>query len=100
MLATLYSTPPYWPELALQGWLDRGKTLNQRVREGRWDEMAPLVNDEMLEVLLPTAPYAELPAVLRERYAGLGDAISFPLPPDPADDAEVARAIDSLRGAW
>ena len=59
-----------------------------------------LVSDEILEVVLPTAPYAELPAVLAERYAGLGDAISFPVPADPADDPEAARAIAELRGAW
>ena len=59
--------------------------------------MAALVDDEMLDTLVPQAPYAELPAVLREWYADLADVLVFPMPRDPADDREVARAIAQLR---
>ena len=52
----------------------------------------------MLDVLIPTAPYGEIADVLRERYAGLADNVSFALPDDPALDAEVARVIERLHG--
>ncbi|MFN8624761.1 MAG: TIGR03617 family F420-dependent LLM class oxidoreductase [Candidatus Binatia bacterium] len=95
-LAILYSTPNYWPSLELYGWQDRGKRLNQLVRDGRWQDLTPVITDEMLDVLIATAPYGEIAGVLRERYSGLADNVSFPLPDDPALDVEVAKVIARL----
>ncbi len=97
-MATLFSTPSYWPILELYGWQDRGLHLNRLVREGRWQDMPPVITDEMLEVLLPAAPYAEIADVLRERYADLADNVSLALPDDPALDPEVARVVARLHG--
>jgi len=97
-LATLFSTPNYWPILDLYGWQDRGEHLNRLVREGRWQDLTPVITDEMLDVLITTAPYGEIADVLRERYSGLADNVSFPLPDDPALDAEVAKVIARLHG--
>jgi len=98
MMAMLLSTPPYWPTLDLYGWRDRGETLNGLVREQRWEEMPALMSEEMMEVLLPCAPYAELGALLVDHYRGLVDGICLALPGDPADDAALARLIAELRG--
>jgi probable F420-dependent oxidoreductase len=98
LLATLFSTPSYWPSLELHGWLERGERLHQLVRAERWNELAPLVDDEMLDTLVPTATYRELPELLIAWYAGIAEAISFPLPADPRHDREIARAIAALRG--
>jgi probable F420-dependent oxidoreductase len=95
-LAFLYSTPAYWPSLDLFGWKERGEELHRRTREGRWQEMSELVTDEMLDRFVPSAPYADLPDVLREWYGGLADTLVFPMPDDPADDREAARAIARL----
>jgi hypothetical protein len=95
-LATLFSTPNYWPILELYGWQDRGEHLNRLVREGRWQELTAVITDEMLDVLIATAPYGEIADVLRERYGELADNVSFPLPADPALDAEVAKVIARL----
>lgn len=97
-LATLFSTPSYWPILELYGWQDRGERLNQLVREGRWQDMPPLITDEMLDVLIVTAPYGEIADVLRERYKTLADNVSLPLPEDPSLDAEVTKVIARLHG--
>jgi probable F420-dependent oxidoreductase len=98
LLSFVYSTPAYWPTLELFGWRDRGERLHQLTREGRWAEMPLLITDEMLDELVPTAPYAEIGDVLRERYAGLGSSITFPLPEDPARDRDVAQVIADLQG--
>lgn len=98
LLATLLSTPSYWPSLELYGWRDRGERLHALVREGRWADLAGVVDDEMLAVFVPTGVYAELAERLVERYAGLADAVTYPMPADPRDDAEVARAIATIKG--
>ena len=99
LLATLYSTPSYWPLLDLYGWHERGVQLNTLVRENRWDEMRPLVSNEMLDVVIPAAPFAQLGGVLREAYGGLTGAISLETPADPADDDAVAALVAELRSA-
>jgi hypothetical protein len=59
--------------------------------------MRELVSDAMLDALVPTAPFGEIAAVLRERYAGVADALTLRLPKDPAHDAAFARVIAVLR---
>lgn len=99
LLAFLYSTPVYRPSLELFGWSERGEQLHQLSRAGRWSEMASLVSDEMLDVLVPSAPYAEIAAELTAWYGGLTDWIVLPMPADPAHDREVAAVVGRLRGA-
>jgi hypothetical protein len=97
LLAWLYSTPTYWPSLDLFGWRDRGEHLHQLSREGRWDEMTPLISDELLDAFVPTAPFAEIASLLKEWYGQLASGILFPLPPDATHDAELAKVVARLR---
>lgn len=99
LLATLFSTPSYWPSLHLYGWEERGTRLHSLVREGRWDDLAAVVDDEMLDLLVPAAPYEELAGLLADRYRGLASAVTFPMPSDPKSDATVARAIALLKAS-
>ncbi len=98
LLGFLYSTPAYWPSLDLFGWRGRGQQLLELTREGRWQDLAGIVTDDMLAQFVPRGSYAEIAGVLRERYAGLAHSITFPMPEDPADDALAAAAIARLRG--
>lgn len=98
LLAFLYSTPAYWPSLALYGWQARGEALHRASREGVWDAMAAQVDDAMLDAFAPTAPYPEIAGVLRTWYAGLARRLCLPLPEDPADDAAVSAMVAELRG--
>lgn len=97
LLGFLYSTPAYWPSLELFGWQDKGQQLLDLTREGRWQDLESVVTDPMLAQFVPRATYAEIAEVLRERYAGLADSITFPMPEDSADDALAAAAIARLR---
>jgi probable F420-dependent oxidoreductase len=97
LLTFLYSTPAYWPTLELFGWRGVGERLHRLSREGKWGEMAGAITDEMLDALVPQAPYAEIAGAVRNEYGNLVTRINFPLPADPADDAAAARAIAELR---
>jgi probable F420-dependent oxidoreductase len=99
LLTFLYSTPSYWPSLELFGWQERGERLHELSRRSAWDEMAGIVDDEMLDTFAPTGSYDEIADVLRDWYADLTDWITFPMPADPAQDADAARVIARLRGA-
>ena len=41
--------------------------------------------------------YDEIAGILRDRYAGLADRVTFPMPDDPAHDEQVAGVIAQLR---
>lgn len=96
-LGFLYSTPEYARGLEILGHGDLGGRLRALAREGRWSELSGLVGDDLLDALVPAAPYEEIADVLREWYAGLATALAFPLPADPAHDREAARVVTRLR---
>lgn len=97
LLGFLYSTPAYWPTLELFGWPDTGRKLQQLTRENRWQDMAQVMTDAMMEKIVPRGTYDEIAEVLKARYSGLAAAITFPMPDDPADDGLAAEAIARLR---
>jgi probable F420-dependent oxidoreductase len=98
LLGFLFSTPAYWPSLELFGWKERGERLHALTREGRWAEMNEVIDDAMLDALVMSAPYAEMAARLRESYGALARWITFPMPADPAHDAEAGELVAELRG--
>jgi probable F420-dependent oxidoreductase len=97
LLGFLYSTPSYWPSLELFGWQEKGEQLLQLTRQGNWQDMAKIIDDEMLDQFVPSACYHEIAAVMKERYAGLSSMINFPLPDNPEDDVLVAKVIAQLQ---
>jgi probable F420-dependent oxidoreductase len=96
-LGFLYSTPAYWPALLAHGWGEVGERLHRLSRAGSWSELRALVTDEMLAKLVPQGLYPEIADVLLAWYGGLAERISFPLPADPAHDAEIAKVVARLR---
>jgi probable F420-dependent oxidoreductase len=99
MLAFLYSTPAYRRTLELYGWDDVADRLQATIRDDRWDDLADLVSDDLLDTLLPTAPYDELAALLLERYGALADGILLPTRDDPVHDDQVASVVAQLQAA-
>jgi probable F420-dependent oxidoreductase len=97
-LAFYGSTPAYRPTLACHGWEALHEELNRLSKRGRWDEMAGLVNDEMLETIAVVGPRHEIAAALERRLAGIADAVSLTnnRAPDPGLWAGVVR---ELRGS-
>ena len=97
-LAFLYSTPAYWPSLEIFGWQNRGEQLLEMSRMGRWQDMADVVSDEMLDAFVPSAPYEGIADLLRTRYEGLTDTLTLPMPENPEDDALMGQVIANLQG--
>jgi probable F420-dependent oxidoreductase len=97
LLAFLYSTPAYAPTLELYGWTELGPRLRDLIRHDRWDDLADVLSDEVLDTLVPCGTFAELPGLLHERFAGLGQGIVVSPPPDTAEDDAFASVVESLR---
>ena len=99
-IAFYASTPTYRPVMAHHGWGETADRLQALARRGAWDEMGGLISDEMLRTFAVVTPEADLPAALRERYAGLADRLSLYMPYSPGTrDAFWARLVQGLRAA-
>jgi len=99
MLAFLYSTPAYRRTLELYGWEDLAGRLQAMIRQEHWNDLADLVPDELLDTLLPAAPYEELAAHLLDRFGALADGILLPAQGDARHDDEIAGVVAELQ-AW
>lgn len=97
LLAFLYSTPAYERTLELFGWDDLAPALRSLIRESRWDDLARLVTDDVIDTLVPQATYDELPDVAVEWFGELTDGVLVAAPPDRHDDDALARAIAELK---
>ena len=97
LLAFLYSTPAYAPTLELYGWPELGPRLRELIRHDRWDDLAAVLSDEVLETLVPSGTFEELPGVLLDRFAGLGQGLMLNPPADPSHDDAFAAVVASLQ---
>ena len=76
-LAFYGSTPAYRPTLDCHGWGELHLELNRLSKAGRWDDMAGLITDEVLETIAVVGPRAEIAAALEERLEGIADGVSL-----------------------
>ena len=97
LFAFLYSTPAYRRTLELYGWEEMAPRLAAMVRSDDWDDLASVVTDEVLDTLVPTGTFEEIPGLLRDRFAALGQGILLAPPADPRDDAAFARSSRRCR---
>ena len=99
LLAFLYSTPAYRRSLTLHGWTDLGERLQALTRSQRWDTLHEHVTDEVLDALVPTATWDDLPDVIDKWFGDLCDGVILPLPEDPANDQRFAETIAAVRSS-
>jgi probable F420-dependent oxidoreductase len=99
LLAFLYSTPAYRPTLELYGWGELGPRLRQLIRDDRWDDLPAVLSDEVLDTLVPSGTYEELPGLLTERFGGLGQGILVSPPAPGGDDDAFGAVIAALQSA-
>ena len=71
------STPAYRPVLDHHGWGDAHPELNRLSKDGRWAEMADVIDDEMLSHFAIVAEPAGIAAEIESRFGGVVDRIQF-----------------------
>ncbi|QUD81562.1 TIGR03617 family F420-dependent LLM class oxidoreductase [Gordonia polyisoprenivorans] len=98
LLAFYGSTPAYRPVLDAHGWGDLQPELNAMSKQGRWQEMAALIDDEMLHTIAACGTPAEIAAHIRDRVDGVSDSICLYQPGPIAVDA-LAEIVDALGGS-
>ncbi len=98
-LAFYGSTPAYRPTLDCHGWGDLHLELNRLSKQGRWDDMTSLVDDEVLEAIAVVGPRREIAGRLRARLADIADGVSLThnRAPDPESWSDVVAELRAGR---
>ena len=71
------STRSYRPILSLHGLDDLGATLHAMSVQGRWNEMAAEVPDDVVHLFAACGTYAEIARAVEDRFGGLADAVEL-----------------------
>ncbi|MFA7509216.1 MAG: TIGR03617 family F420-dependent LLM class oxidoreductase [Mycolicibacterium vanbaalenii] len=95
LLAFYGSTPAYRPVLDAHGWGDLQPELNAMSKQGRWQEMATLIDDEILHTIAACGSPAEVADHIRDRVDGVSDRLCLYQPGPIAVDA-LAEIVDAL----
>ncbi|MGB3481577.1 MAG: TIGR03617 family F420-dependent LLM class oxidoreductase [Mycobacterium sp.] len=96
LLAFYGSTPAYRPVLEVHGWGDLQPELHALSKQGRWQEMGALIDDEMLHTIAACGTPAEIAEHVRKRVDGVADTACLYQPgPIPVD--VLAEIVDELR---
>jgi probable F420-dependent oxidoreductase len=92
------STPAYRGVFDLHGVGDLGVRLNEMSRQGRWNEMAAQIPDDVLDLFVARATYDELPDAIARRYGGIVDTVSIDFAPGTSAATRQAtiRAIQQI----
>jgi probable F420-dependent oxidoreductase len=95
-IAFYASTPAYRVILETHGWGDVSARLGEKAAKGDWGGMAALVTDEMLAEYALAGTYDEVPALVKRKYAGRIDRLSFyTLPGVGGSDPDAWRRLMS-----
>ena len=90
------STPSYFGVLEVHGWGALGEQLNNLSREGKWQEMAAAVPDQVVHAFAIVGRYDEIVPRVRERFRGVR-RIAFPAPAeDPREEGVVRELLQEL----
>jgi probable F420-dependent oxidoreductase len=90
------STPAYRKVLDLHGWGDLHTELHRLSKQGGWDAMGELIDDDVLGAFAVVAPLSELATALRQRCDGAIDRV-LPAFPAALDEDAVAAVLDEVR---
>ena len=89
-IAFYASTPAYLPVLQCHGWDDLHVEAKRLSKEGKWMEMAGLIDDEILNTIAVVGTPAEIAQKIADRFLGKADRIS---PVAYAPDVELLATL-------
>jgi probable F420-dependent oxidoreductase len=96
-IAFYASTRTYHSVLEFHGWMDAGMKLHRLSTEGKWQEMAGVITDEMLDEFAIVGTYDELVGKLKERCKGVFSTVTLDLPPPlRRNDQRMRELIQAL----
>lgn len=87
------STPAYRPCFEIWGLGDLADRLSTLSREQRWDDIPPLIDDDMLNTFAVVGSYDEVAGKLVERFSGTLDQVGFSIEVHDEADAERLRGM-------
>jgi probable F420-dependent oxidoreductase len=74
------STPNYRPVLEHHGWGELQPELNVLSKQGKWNEMGELIDDDILNTFAVVAEPEQIAAGIAQRFAGVVTRLSFYAP--------------------
>ena len=86
------STPAYRGVLELHGWGDLQTELNRLSKQGEWETMGELIDDDILDAFAVTGEPEDIPKLMLARYGDVLDRISF-YAPYRSDPGAVGRIL-------
>ena len=98
-LAFYGSTPAYKVVLEHHGWGDLQPELNALSKQGRWDDMTALIDDEVVDAFAVRGDAATVGAEIARRFGGLLTRCSIYTPNYSAPQEVLAELMDSIRNA-
>ncbi|MGB6057017.1 MAG: TIGR03617 family F420-dependent LLM class oxidoreductase [Microthrixaceae bacterium] len=95
MIAFYGSTPAYAPVLETEGRQSLHPELRALSREGRWDEMAALVDDDLLDAVVLRGDPAQVATRLVARFGDNVDRVALSTPGGITDEALTALVTET-----
>ncbi|MEA3020567.1 MAG: hypothetical protein QOI47_2091 [Actinomycetota bacterium] len=92
------STPAYRPVLEMHGWGDLQTELNRLSKQGKWQEMGTLIDDDILKTFAVVAEPEQVGAELSKRYGDVVSRISF-YAPYRSDPERWSKVMGALKAA-
>ena len=92
------STRSYWRVLELHDLMELGEKLRPMPAQGRWDEMAAMIPDDVLDLFATVGTYDTIAKKIEDRYSGLVDSLSLFIPTDtpPGPLGEILQDIQKI----
>jgi alkanesulfonate monooxygenase SsuD/methylene tetrahydromethanopterin reductase-like flavin-dependent oxidoreductase (luciferase family) len=97
MVAFYGSTPAYAPVLETEGRGHLHPELRRLSREGRWEQMAAMVDDDLLDAVVLRGDPATVAKRLHERFDGFADRVALSTPGGIADE-DLAALVTEVHG--
>lgn len=91
------STPAYQGVLELHGWGDLHPELNRLSKEGKWEEMGTLIDDDILSAFAVVGEPSDVVQQIKSRFDGVVDRVMLSFPDLPAE--QVSGLLSELRAA-